>query len=187
MFRESTFSALELAKPSQRILGKKMQVWMDILSAQKILPPSKNKLIQFLSTNYMMQECDAEHLVHHFLLLHDTETGSIYPEGYEITSTRTYNVGMHVLESFFTEPDVRKSAFLVNMQLIKHNPGKNIRFQLEQEEVLVANFTGKSAEKCQVTLQHTKLADAARAEVMRTYWKERLQMLSELISGNDKR
>ncbi len=187
MYRESTTSAQESVLISQRILGKTMHMWMDILCAQKIQPPTKQKLIQFLSTNYMMYESDAEMLARQYLMLNASESGSTYPDGHEITVTRTFPVGMHVLESYFTEQGLRGEHLKLEMQLIRYNPGKNIRFQLENDEVLLANFNGKSAGKCQVTLQHTKLADAARAEEMRTFWKECLQELSELFNGYDKR
>ena len=186
MFRESTISAQEISSISQRILGKTMQMWMDILCAQKIQPPTKQKLIHFLSTSYMMNEADAEMISRRYLMLQAADAGSIYTDGYEITVTRTYPVGLHVLESYFTEKSLRELHLHGDMQLIKYNPGKNIRFQLANGEILLANFNGKSAGKCQVTLQHTKLADSDKSEEARSFWKERLQMLADLFTGNDK-
>jgi hypothetical protein len=187
MFRETTNPAQDVLLPAQRIMGKTMRVWMDILSAEKIQPPTKQKLSHFLQSNYLLSEEITDQLIRHFLMLSGTDGGAVENDGIEITATRTFSVGIHVLENYFTEPNHRLEAFLLELKPLKYNPGKNIRFQLENNEVLVANFNGKSAEKCQVTLQHTKLADAARAEAMRSFWKDRLQVLSELLSGNDKR
>jgi len=44
-------------------------------------------------------------------------------------------------------------------------------------------FTAKSDDKCQVALQHRKLATKADASTMKTYWSDRLTALGEILTG----
>jgi uncharacterized protein YndB with AHSA1/START domain len=66
----------------------------------------------------------------------------------------------------------------------KATPNKSMRVTWkDQKSSLEINFYPKSADKSQVVVQHSKLANASEAAKMKTYWGKALDLLRETVKG----
>ncbi|HET9006133.1 MAG TPA: hypothetical protein VFQ04_05405, partial [Actinomycetes bacterium] len=61
---------------------------------------------------------------------------------------------------------------------------KSIRADWEDGSTrLVINFTARGDAKCQVALVHGRIPDAESAEKLRTFWRERVAVLKQLLEA----
>jgi hypothetical protein len=98
------------------------------------------------------------------------------------TVTRTFPLGIHIVESYFSEPGLRQSWLDNDFAPTHRNIGRSMRFEGAFPGKVLVNFNGKGPEKCQITVQHIKLADREQAEEIRTYWKSRLDLLARVLN-----
>jgi len=104
-------------------------------------------------------------------------------EGIELsTVTRTFPLGIHTVESYFSEPELRESWLERDFTPTQRNVGRSMRFEGAFPGKVLVNFNGKGPEKCQITIQHLKLADREQAEEIRMYWKSRLELLASVLN-----
>ena len=71
-----------------------------------------------------------------------------------------------------------------SMRVRTATPGRSARFDWENGGSRVnVYFTAKGDSKSTVAVQHERLADAAEAERMKRFWRERLAALGALASS----
>lgn len=180
MFRESTSNPARVSEEAFiRATGKPLIHWFRLLEAEKNLLQSERSLIHFLSTKYDLSNAWASMISSEFVL-REPEVSLIAGE-FETSATKTFPVGLHVLEDHFQDDDLRKSWLNVNLIPVKSSIGRSIRFEGLESGVLMVTFNGKGPQKCQVTLQHLKLADEFTAGKMKEFWKEQLQLLAKAL------
>ena len=64
------------------------------------------------------------------------------------------------------------------------HPGKSIRADWEDGSTrLVILFTARGDAKSQVALVHERIPDAGSAEQLRTFWRERVAVLKQLLEA----
>jgi hypothetical protein len=105
------------------------------------------------------------------------------PDGYQVSVSKTFPVGVDALFGAFTEPGQRARWLDPGtLEVRTTRPGRSARFGFRDGATRVqAYFTAKGAAKASVQVQHERLADAAAVEAMRTFWKERLQRLADAL------
>ena len=107
------------------------------------------------------------------------------PGGFEIIVSRTLNAPVSkVYKSFANEKE--RSAWLGEQGLVIRTatPNKSMRVTWNDGKTsLSVMFYPKDAQKSQVVVQHSKLADAKAAARMKTYWSTALDRLRESIEG----
>lgn len=107
------------------------------------------------------------------------------PDGYGITRSRTLGAPIEAVFAAWEDPRAR-ARWLKEAKIVvrKATPGKSMRITWADGKTSVeVGFYPKGAGKCQVSVQHSKLADAKAAEKMKTYWGERLERLGEIVEG----
>ncbi|MGW7194772.1 hypothetical protein [Streptomyces chryseus] len=97
------------------------------------------------------------------------------------SGNRTVQAPAERCEAAFTDPGVRRrwlpgSAF----SLRTHRAGKTLSADYAGGRLSV-RFTPKGEAKTQVSLAHTKLADADAVAAYKDFWKERLAVLKTLL------
>ena len=99
----------------------------------------------------------------------------------EITVTLTINASLRLVEQAFIEPALLNSWFRESLGLVKHNPGKNLRFDFGKDELITVNLLAKGPAKCQVGLNHSKINDERALEEKKAFWRESLSDLAALV------
>lgn len=106
-------------------------------------------------------------------------------KGFTVSVNRTVGVPAEHLSAAFTDAGLREQ-WLPDAQLRERTsrPGKSARFDwLQDGSVVVVGFERKGDAKTQVGLAHEKLPDAATAERMKAFWRERLTTLKEVMEA----
>jgi len=107
------------------------------------------------------------------------------PDGFSVSVSRTVNVPVTKLYKSFATAKARDSWLgQTAVQVRKATPNKSMRVTWkDQKSSLEINFYPKSADKSQVVVQHSKLANASEAAKMKTYWGKALDLLRETVEG----
>lgn len=111
------------------------------------------------------------------------EVGQRRDGTWEASKTKTVPVPVGALYAAFRDPDMRARWLPgVDLEVRAATPGKVVRFTREDGSSVVARFTGRSASKSTVTIEHGELADAESRRAMKAFWGERLEALARLVS-----
>jgi uncharacterized protein YndB with AHSA1/START domain len=102
--------------------------------------------------------------------------------GYEASKSRTFAVPVAKLFGAFKNARVRKRWLPDKIDVRSANPNKRMRISLADDTVVEIGFIAKGEAKSAVAIQHSRLPDKAAAEKMKTWWTERFDALSEILT-----
>jgi uncharacterized protein YndB with AHSA1/START domain len=106
------------------------------------------------------------------------------PEGFEISKSKTLPVSPLKAFKAWNDKKARDKWLGENITIRKATPGKSIRITwIDKETNVDVNFYPKDKNRCQVSVQHSRLSDAAVAEKMKSYWAGKLEKLREYLGG----
>ena len=106
------------------------------------------------------------------------------PSGYAVSGSRTIAVPVAKLYAAWEDKETRARWLKENIVIRKATPGKSMRITWADGQTSVdVNFYPKGGNTTQVTVQHSKLADAKQAERMKAYWAERLERLQGMLEA----
>lgn len=110
------------------------------------------------------------------------EEGPPAPLGYQVGGNKTVNVPVEALYAAWIDEPLRERWLPgATFTLRKANAAKSLRITWEDGSNLEVLFYPKGEAKSQVTLDQRKLPDNAAIERMKTFWKERLARLKEIL------
>ena len=104
---------------------------------------------------------------------------------FEASASKTVAVPVERLYAAFAEPGLRERWLPgATFEVRTAQPGKSIRADWEDGSTrLVINFTARGDAKSQVALVHGRIPDAGSAEKLRTFWRERVAVLKQLLEA----
>jgi hypothetical protein len=105
--------------------------------------------------------------------------------GFSVGATRTVGASAERLYTAFTEPALR-GQWLGDAAVRERTsqPGRSARFDwLADGSRVIVDLAAKGPAKTTISVQHERLPDAASAEAMKTFWRERLTALKELLES----
>ncbi len=106
--------------------------------------------------------------------------------GFSISRSKTMLTPVADLYKAWTDPKQRRK-WLANTDFTvrKATANKSIRITwIDGKTNVEVMFYPKPAGKCQVTIQHNKLADAKTVDKLKKYWGEKLDRLQSMIEGS---
>ena len=106
------------------------------------------------------------------------------PDGYEISISKVIPASVEQVYNAWTDSK-KRSQWLADHHLKIGTATKNKSLRItwvDDKTRLSVEFYAKDANKCQVVVQHQKLASAAQAERMKRYWKEQLEELKTYLT-----
>jgi len=156
--------------------------WFEIIEKLMLQNKANRPTAKLLSQEYGLEDFWAKTIIDAF----DFDSARISNErknsDFEVSATLTIDAALHIVVQGFTESSLRKIWLPEINEFKKHNIGKNIRFDWKDETLVNVNFYPKSAKKCQVSLQHSKIKNVEEIETSKLEWKARLDKLATLIS-----
>lgn len=69
------------------------------------------------------------------------------------------------------------------MEVRANRPGKLVRFDCADGSRVEVTFVAQNAAKCQVRVEHQRLADAAAVATAKEFWRPRLAVLKSQLEG----
>lgn len=106
------------------------------------------------------------------------------PDGYTASVSRVVNAPLSVVfGAWSTAPRRRRwmGDEMITVRKVTANKSMRITWDRDGSNVDV-NFTAKGPEKCQVAVEHSKLANAAESARAKAFWSEALERLKALPS-----
>ena len=105
--------------------------------------------------------------------------------GFQVTVSKTFPVGVVDLCLAFEDAGRRRRWLEARtLKLRTSQPGKSARYDFRDGTSRVnAYFTSKGRGKSTLTISHERLPDAKSVEKMRSFWKERLARLGEILGS----
>lgn len=105
-------------------------------------------------------------------------------EGYRAYASKTVNVPVERLFAAWTDETVR-SRWLGDrvLTLRGRTENKSLRARWEDDTPVDVRFAAKGAAKSEVSVDHQKIGDEARAAELKARWKERLDALKRHLEG----
>jgi uncharacterized protein YndB with AHSA1/START domain len=106
-----------------------------------------------------------------------------HADGFAITASKTVAVPVDRLYDAFVDESLREH-WLPDGELRERTATKpkSARFDWGDSETrVIVGFIAKGGAKSTLALQHERLADAAEAERMKAYWRERVAALKEVL------
>jgi len=97
------------------------------------------------------------------------------PEGFEISKSKTLPISPMSAFKAWNDKAARDSWLGEDIIIRKATPGKSMRVTWLDKTNVDVNFYDKGKNKCQVSVQHTRLTNVAQAEKMKKYWADKLE------------
>jgi hypothetical protein len=104
---------------------------------------------------------------------------------YEVSATKTVNVPVERLYEAFADPALRERWLPgVTFEVRTTRPPRSIRANWEDGSTrLLVSFTARGEAKSQVAVTHERLPDAGTADKLKTYWRERVAVLRQVLEA----
>lgn len=106
------------------------------------------------------------------------------PGGFEISRSKT--LAVPASRAFAAWQEVRTRARWLPNRITIHKATRNKSMRItwsDGQKSISVNFYPRGAEKCQVSVQHGKLANAKAAERMKNYWAKALDRLAGVVEA----
>jgi hypothetical protein len=165
--------------------GKTWKEWFAILNKEGARKMTHQEIVKLLNSKYnvgpwWVQMVTVTYEQHAGLREVHEKTN-----GFQISVSRTMNTPVNLLYSAF-EDETSRTAWLLEEKLVVRKATKNKSMRVTWKDgktSLEIDFYPKGADKSQVVVQHSKLASAAAAARMKTYWSKALDRLKLSLEG----
>jgi len=158
--------------------GKTWSQWFSEMESKGFLELSRKEVVKRLNDDYMTSPEWAQTIAAEFERVNGARKTNGHKDGFEVSVSKTFpypvdDVYDRALQWF--EKDNR--AFL--------RPGGNVKKLhcdwLTDDSHIAVRFNSKGKGKTQIVVQHENLLSEGDVEVMRNFWKERLEHLVESL------
>jgi hypothetical protein len=182
MYRETTNSPAQVFGLNiSSATGKTMDDWSEILDASNGTSLKDKEIVQLLMKQYKVSPEWSSIITSNYFELRGINSKPDNSVTFDTSATKTLAVALHVIEEYFSDESLRLSWMELPLTAVKIQTGKSIRYEGLKEGVLLVTFNGKSQDKCQITIQHLKLANEETAGKMQEFWKEKLNVLAKVL------
>lgn len=163
--------------------GKTWKGWIAVLDKAGAQKMSHKEIVKYLSEKENVGPWWCQMVT----VTYEQQTGKRElhekPAGYQISVSRTIDAPVTRLYRAFANEKERASWLSEDgLEVRKATPNKSIRVTWKDKKTsLEINFYPKSADKSQVVVQHSKLANGSAAAKMKTYWSKALDRLQASV------
>jgi uncharacterized protein YndB with AHSA1/START domain len=106
-------------------------------------------------------------------------------DGYAVSVSRVIDAPITDAFRAFKDGRSRKRWLPEPITIRKATPDRSLRITWEADGgSLEVSLTSKGTSRCQVVVQHARLADRDAVETMRAFWRERMDTLRDLLERN---
>lgn len=161
--------------------GKGWSQWIAVLDRKKAAQMSHQEIGQFLREKHKLSQWWAQKVSVGYEQERGMRVMHEQPEGFEISKSKTLPISPMKAFEAWDDKKARDKWLGEKIVIRKGTPGKSMRITWPDKTHVDVNFYDKGKDKCQVSVQHTRLADAARAERMKRYWAAKLEAFRDYL------
>jgi hypothetical protein len=184
--KEITMKTLTSEEAVRRGTGRGWEEWLRLLDAWDAAGRKHGEIAAWLMAEHGVDSWWSQTIT----VEYERARGLRAPGGgrdgmFEISASKTVAVPVERLFAAFVDAELRE-RWLPGAVLRERTsqPGRSARFDWEDGSTrLVVGFTAKGDAKSQAALVHERLPDAGAAERAKSYWRERLTTLKEVLEA----
>lgn len=103
-------------------------------------------------------------------------------DGFETGASKTIGTPVEVLYKAMVEPHLRKQWMSESLDITKQTENKSVRASWSDGVTRISvDFYAKGDSKAQIVIQHLKIPDSTKAQALKDFWSERLNVLKQLL------
>jgi uncharacterized protein DUF4287 len=167
----------------RRRTGRGWEEWFDLLDEWGAADQPHKEIARWVAEAHAVGGWDAQAVTVNYERARKLRAVGEHSDGFRITASKTVAVPVERLYDAFVDESLRR-RWLPDGELRERTATKpkNARFDWGDGETrLVAWFEAKGEAKSVVALQHERLADAAEAERMKAFWRDRVAALKQML------
>jgi hypothetical protein len=169
----------------RRRTGLGWEGWFDMLDESGAADKPHPEIARWLAEEKGVAGWDAQSVTVSYERARGGRAVGERPEGFSITASKTVAVPVERLFDAVVDESLRQ-RWLPDGQMRERTSTKpkSARFDWADGPTrVIFGFESKDEAKSTVALQHERLADAAEAERMKSFWRERVASLKELLEA----
>ncbi len=163
--------------------GKIWSQWFAILDKKKASEMPHKEMAIFLTENHNVPPWFAQTITVGYEQERGLRQVHQQPEGFQITKSKTLPVSALKAFQAWNEKKARGKWLSENITIRKATPSKSLRITWPEKTNVEVNFYPKGQEKCQITVQHSRLSNEKQAEKMKEYWTGKLEKYKEFLTA----
>jgi uncharacterized protein YndB with AHSA1/START domain len=167
----------------RRRTGRGWEEWFDLLDDSGAIAKSHPEIARWLQSEHGIDGWSAQSVTVSYERARGRRAVGEHADGFAITASKTVAVPVDRLYDAFVDESLRE-RWLPDGHLRERSATRprSARFDWgEGATRVVVGFTAKGDAKSVVNLEHTRLPDAAEAERMKAFWRERIGALNEVL------
>lgn len=164
--------------------GKTWNEWFKILDAAKAHHMPHKDIAVYLSEKHQVPDWWCQMVTVGYEQARGLREKHQRPEGYQVSVSRTMEIPAGKMFEAWAD-DAARARWLARSKVTvrRATPDKSVRMLWPDGTAVEARFTSKSDSRTQVTVQHSKLADAGAGEKMKAFWSKALQKLEKSLNA----
>jgi hypothetical protein len=169
----------------RRRTGRGWEEWFDLLDEWGAAERSHPEMARWIAEEHGVRGWDSQSVVVSYERARGLRAVGEHADGFTVTATKTVAVPIERLYEAFVDEALRLS-WLPEGDLRERTATrpKSARFDWgETDTRVVVGFIDKGDGRSTAALAHEKLPDAAEAERMKAFWRERVGVLKALLEG----
>ena len=169
----------------RRRTGRGFEEWFDLLDEWGGTERSHTEAASWLQEEHSSGGWNSQAIVVSSERARGLRAVGEHADGFTVTASKTIDVPIETLYDAFVDEQQRR-RWLPDAELRERTATrpKSARFDWGDTATrVVVGFESKANGKSLAALAHEKLPDAAEAERMKAYWRERVTVLKEVLEG----
>ena len=169
----------------RRRTGRGWEEWFDLLDDSGAIAKPHREIARWLQSEHGIDGWSAQSVTVSYERARGRRAVGEHADGFAITASKTVAVPVERLYDAFVDESLRE-RWLPDGRLRERTATRprSARFDWGDGETrVVVGFTAKGDAKSVVDVEHARLPDAAEAERMKAFWRERVAALKEVLEG----
>jgi uncharacterized protein YndB with AHSA1/START domain len=169
----------------RRRTGRGWEEWFDLLDDSGAIAKPHREIARWLQAEHRIDGWSAQSVTVSYERARGRRAVGEHADGFAITAQKTVAVPVDRLFDAFVDESLRE-RWLPDGRLRERTATKpkSARFDWGDGPTgVIAGFEAKGDAKSVVAIEHARLPDAAEAERMKAFWRERVAALKEVLEG----
>ena len=169
----------------RRRTGRGWEEWFEILDDSGAIAKPHREIARWLQSEHGIDGWSAQSVTVSYERARGRRAVGEHADGFAITASKTVAVPVERLFDAFLDASLRE-RWLPEGKLRERTATrpKSARFDWDDDETrVIVGFEAKGDAKSVVDLEHARLPDAAEAEQMKAFWRDRVATLKEVLEG----
>jgi hypothetical protein len=167
----------------KKATGKTWPQWLKLLDAAGCKTMDHKQIVAVVSSKYGIGPWWQQMVTVGYEKARGRQKGE-KPDGFSFSVSKTIGVDADAIYHAWFDAKTRAKWLAEELTITTSTPRRSVRFKWDADDTRGnAMLYPKVAGKCQITVEHNKLPNAAAATKMKKFWSARLDQLKGLLEA----